>query len=458
MTVGCVSVVGVVGNFREVLSVQFSRFRHIQPCRGLLTWVVNATFAAASVGTWAQPACVEDSRWKDYEQRKRMWYYERKVSSVSTLIVEPEAEPLRRKLLDWLTSIRSLSCEYTYESIDHLAESQDKGVFASNVTYRARGVLENRELYYCARPSYVNKKTGEYRVSTICVMPTRCVVKTEYYNSDNERVAVRVSPKAEDTTWPTRGKASPDLVFSGGVFLVGQKNDVVWLPEFFTTGYTYLLSHETGPVLVHTRAPNSNQCIRIYFNADGLPSSYEFGSDAGLTPPELKQLGRDVDSVFSLGREAHFANYAQFNGVWFPTSIARYDYKFIDQDETIVEEKVKAMCQRIFGGDIPSFEEFMLFEYDVRTALFARVLDLEQHARINPDTLKINEVLSDAQFEVSIPEGAEVLGAGSPNFAGLGTSRYQYQTIISVVLAAVALLGAIGLGGYWFYRHYLTRM
>lgn len=427
--------------------------QQMSPCkRWKATFLCGLAFMFCVVSrTYA--VCMEEACWKEYNDKAIAWSRQRKASFASSLTVEPEAEPLRRAFLEWLASFKSLACEYTLESISYLPKGS---LYASQVVYRYRGPLEMRDLFYAANPSHAPDKDG-YTAWTVFTSPTRRVSRTDYYSSDHELVQVRASLDLEEDPDPTRGRASPDLVFNGEVHT---SKGGLWLPEFFSTGYTYVVSGSTGPILVHTRAPSGNYCVRVYFNAQGLPASYAFGYDAGLTPPELKQLGRDPFTVFHLSRECYFENYVERSGVSFPLSIAYFRYKFISLDDRTVEEEASRFCDLICSGKVSSFEEYSLLHYEYRGATVSFVLGYEERIRIKPETLRINEVLADSEFEVVIPEGAEVDGVIVPRSYSRDASIawYQHRFVYWAIIIAAAVLLLISLGAYGLYRRYLTRV
>jgi hypothetical protein len=428
-------------------------------CVLTLFWFVQAV---AAVPVDDVEECESHPKYQEYVKGLFAWSESRRATAERLVAFDKEAGELRDRLIEWLSSIETISCEYTAEVFtDYPPDlSSTENAPPIRVTYRSRGKYPDRAVFMSTPP--LQGSGGLVRAVEGAILNGRFVTKYETYGASGELEDVSVVLEKEEGQNPSgRALISPDYLLLAGTISVPGMQRMAPLEELLRMGRTRLLRENGTRVLFHTLAPFTNFILQIYLDDSGLPKEIQIGFGTSLTFEELTSLGRDPTKVFREAMDLDIRNYTVVNGVPFPLEISAFRYHTVETNLPLLAELHYPWCKPIVEGVAPTFEEYELSRFDRVGAATTRALMGRQYMRIDPATLRINEPLPDALFTVNIPEGARYLRG--PGYTEeemeeeINPPWYRRHTMAVIAGAALLILLIIAFAVYFCYDRYFAK-
>jgi len=406
--------------------------------------------------------CTSHPKFREYAREYQNWLRHRAETAERLVAFDKEAGELRDRLIEWLSSIETISCEYTAEVFtDYPPDlSSTENAPPIRVTYRSRGKYPDRAVFMSTPP--LQGSGGLVRAVEGAILNGRVVTKYETYGASGELEDVSVVLEKEQGQDPSgRALISPDYLLLAGTISVPGMQRMAPLEELLRMGRTRLLRENGTRVLFHTLAPFTNLILQIYLDDSGLPKEVQIGFGTSLTFEEIAALGYEPTQLFTERMDIDLRNYTVANGIPFPLEISAFRYHPIETNRPLRLELLRPLCARIVEGRAPSFEEYNVAHFNRMVASNTLALMGRQYMRIDPATLRINEPLPDALFTVNIPEGARYLRG--PGYTEeemeeeINPPWYRRHTMAVIAGATLLILLIIAFAVYFCYDRYFAK-
>lgn len=303
--------------------------------------------------------------------------------SDETLLVAPEAESLRSKLISWSQSLHSFRGDYT---ITHQPPLYAETEFSADTIFVVFRFDDGNR--YMERLDPLEDGGTVRHVISLLDGHVRILDAYDYVSKRKDYTLVR-DGLHEEWPEPLRAYLTPFELFNP----VGEPT----LTDFLSEGRTVLYMREGRRVLVHRRYPAGRDRLNVWFNDLDEVIRFEWGMGLKATEEEIsKRWSGDPFNAFKIYHTWELDGYTSLNGVRFPRWARKTWWEY---DHTHMHSLVDQWEEGLFT-------DLVAYQLETIRAVGEPWAGTIQEFQLSAGEIQVNVDLPEAAFEVDIPSGA----------------------------------------------------
>jgi len=213
-------------------------------------------------------------------------------------------------------------------------------------------------------------------------------------------------------------------------------------------GKTALIEKGGQRILIYWSDSEALQgiAVNVHLGERNLVTRVDYVVRPSYSPEEVQQWATvDIHEVVHKRSSVELSEYGQFNGIWFPCSMKQTEYSpTLESRQQYSSLKADA---RRDGRSLCEYE-VKLYEglvYDERKAS-------TYEASIDSEKMRINETLTRSDFEIDVPRGADIFNQETDEIVIVGQETWlERHADLLIILVALGILGGVTIAGwrYW---------